>query len=364
MLRNIGKWKRLILEAEFDRVTIPLYYASARGKRVPLLKTLLTNICKNQCKYCPLRLGKCREGLTWSVDKLAKITFRLWKGGIIKGLFLSSSIPYDPDYVVEREIEVAEKLRQMGFTGYIHLRLMPGVSKDLIWRAALVADRVGVNIEAPNKDTFEEIAPDKADFKNDILKRLMWASYIKKIIKRERPFGYLRAGVDTQVIVGAVKDTDLEYLEVTYKLYKNLGLRRVYYSGFRPIRGTPLERSPPCPLNREYRLYQASFLIRDYNFTLDDLKSILKNDMLPNEDLKLAFARANPNLYPIDPNIATFQEFLKVPGIGPISARRLLQIRSVKGKITPYDIICVLGRKRAKLALKYLDVPYNYLISY
>ena len=363
---RLGKWSKLILECDFDKVEVPIFKASARGKQIPLLKTLLSNYCTNQCMYCPFRLGCSKEKLTWDLERLTRVTFKLWKDRRIEGLFLSSSIPRDPDQVVEWEVEVAERLRKMGFNGYIHLRLMPGTSRDLIWRAAEVADRIGVNLEAPTRDIFDELAPGKADYRNDILKRLEWASQAERALRdkgRLSDYGYLKAGIDTQMIIGAVEeDKDMDYVLATYDLYRKLGLRRVYYSGFRPVRGTPLEDRPPCPSERELRLYRVSFLIRDYGFSPAELSSIMQDGMLPNEDPKLAFAQANPHLYPIDPNEATFEELLKVPGIGPIGAKKLLRLRDAKGCITVYDVMRVLGRARARLAVKYLDVRYQGLV--
>ena len=165
----------------------------------------------------------------------------------------------------------------------------------------------------------------------------------------------LRGGVDTQVIVGTWGDTDLDHLKITEELYR-LGLRRVYYSGFQPILGTPLETMSPAPRRRVYRLYQASFLLRDYGFTLEMLKDVLEDGMLPDLNPKLAYASRNPNRCPVDVEEASYKDLLLVPGIGPRSAREILEVRRVKGRVTPEDILRILGRRRGTTALRYLQV--------
>lgn len=354
------KWRVLIEESKWDVHRVPIFRASSRGKTVPLLKTLLTNACRYSCLYCPFRREKSGERVSWKPEELVDVTLKLWSKGVIKGLFLSSSVGGDPDYIVEKQVEIVEALRSRGFNGYVHLRLMPGTSKDLVWRAASVADRIGVNIEAPDKNFFEEIAPDKGDFKNDILKRLEWCIRAEEHLKNSRrlisgiKWGRLRSGVDTQVIVGSWGDTDIQHLKITEELYR-LGLKRVYYSGFQPVLDTPLEVFPETKKSRVYRLYQASFLIRDYGFTTEMLENILERGYLPDKNPKIAFAEANRDLYPISLEDASYHELLLVPGIGPKSASRIIEERSVK-KLRVEDIVRILGVKRSRLALRYLEV--------
>jgi len=310
---------------------VPIYEAAARGKCVPLLKTLLTSHCRNECTYCAFRAGRKSPRMTWEPKKLAEITKSLWEKRKIMGLFLSSSVFKDSNFVTERQLETVRVLRNMGYTGYIHLRLMPDVSRHYIREAIELADRVGVNLEAPNKEFFSELCPDKGGFEESVRKRLEWIVDEVQRTKNEttKPkFGFAKAGVDTQMIVGAVDDNDWQYLQTTEWLYKKLGLKRVYYSGFEPVPKTPLERRSACPPSREYRLYQTSFLIRDYEFTADSFAQIVDDEgFLPNVDPKFAFAKMNPHLFPIDLNTALYREILRIPQIGPITARKIIEAR-------------------------------------
>ena len=346
--RRSRKW-RLISLCRWDRASAPIYEASSRGGGVPLLKTLLSNRCVNECRYCGVRVSSRSGCERWRPEKLALVAYTLWKDGLIRGLFLSSAMEGDPDYVVEEELRVVEELRSMGYTGYIHLRLMPGVSRCLIREAVKLVDRVGVNLEAPRSDVFSEICPDKGDFSQDVFGRLEW-------IVEEAGRQGLRCGVDTQLVVGAVEDDDLSYLRIVDELYRDLGLRRVYFSGFEPVPGTPLEKRPPCRPSREYRLYQASFLIRDYGFTSDQLSEILDDEgMLPNVDPKLAYARRHPELFPVNLNECSYMELLKVPHIGPSTAKKIMAYRSRRGFKTFKDVERAVGRRAARLIARYVE---------
>ena len=269
--------------------------------------------------------------MAWEPEKLAHVTLHLWRERRITGLFLSSSVSGDPDRVAERQVEVLRILRSIGFTGYIHLRLMPGTSFHFVREAVELADRVGVNLEAPNKEVFDELCPDKGGFNESILKRLTWIVGEVERAKRkadETRYGFARSGVDTQMIVGAVDDNDWQYLQVTEWLYKRHDLKRVYYSGFEPVSQTPLEKHMACPPSREHRLYQCSFLIRDYGFKTDAFTQVVNDEgFLPNTDPKLAFVKANPDIFPIDLNTATYHEIMLIPRIGPTRAKRIMEAR-------------------------------------
>jgi len=362
------KWRVLVLGARWDKCYVPIYEASGRGRRIPLLKTLMVNSCRNECLYCALRCRSARQKAAWEPLKLARVAMRLWREGRIEGIFLSSSIPSDPDSVVELELEATRALRDMGFTGYVHLRLMPGTSRYLVEEAVRLADRVGVNLEAPTRDMFNELCPDKGSFREDVLKRLSWAKRAMDEAHREgkAQYGACRAGLDTQMIVGALEDSDLEFLVAMDWLYRELGLRRVYLSPFRPIKGTPLEAREACSLKRVLRLYQASFLLRDYGIRLDELVDILGSDgRLPDEDPKAALARAQAGRFPLDPNVASYWELLRVPGIGPSSAKRILALRSSGVELRDFwDLVAILGQEGARRAMPYLDLGGPSLSTY
>jgi len=354
------KWHLLQLGAEWDRTALPIYEAAARGKCAPLLKTLVSSQCKNECAYCAFRAGRKCQRMTWETQKLADVTMHLWRERKICGLFLSSSVSRDPDDVTELQIEVLSTLRNIGFTGYIHLRLMPGVSYHHVKEAVELADRVGVNLEAPNKDVFDELCPNKGGFKEAILKRLTW---IVDQVKRARceavgsKWGHGRAGVDTQMIVGAVHDNDWQYLQVTDWLYKRHGLKRVYYSGFEPIDQTPLEKRAACPPSREHRLYQCSFLIRDYGFKADSFAPVVDDEgFLPNRDPKLALAKANSDIFPIDLNTATYFEMVQIPRVGPLTAKKILKARTSFKIKSSTDLERIVGANLARKLGQYVDL--------
>ena len=360
MALRASKWRVLVLSSRWDRCYVPVYEASARGRPAKLLKTLMTNACGNECLYCPFRAFSAREKLAWRPEKLARAALELWRRGRIDGVFLSSSIPADPDKAMELELEAARLLRARGFTGYVHLRLMPGVSRGLVAEAAELADRMGVNLEAPTQDIFAEICPDKGSFTGDILKRMRWAREEAERTGRratDEP-GFCRAGLDTQLVVGAVEDNDLDFIFTAERLFRELGLRRVYFSAFEPIPGTPLASRPACPRRRVLRLYQASFLLRDYGVGADELAELVGPDgRLPDKDPKLALAELQAWRFPVDPNTAGFHELVRVPGIGPSAAKRMLSEREAGREIRDFwDLVRILGFRRASLAARYLDV--------
>ncbi|MHA1238134.1 MAG: radical SAM protein [Candidatus Odinarchaeia archaeon] len=348
---NTSKIRRLILSVAGDRCEVPLYDASAGGRRVTLFKTLLANKCRNACKYCGLRCNS--RSVEWDTEKLVNVVKYLAERRQIEGLFLTSTIKSDPDEIVEKEIHIAEEIKSdpKFETFYIHLRLMPGTSRYLIRRAALIADRIGINLEAPTKTIFQDICPDK-DYLEDIITQLKWCSSEWRNRKEN-----LSAGVDTQLIVGAVEDSDIEYLKTVEWAYNNLKLRRVYFSRFTPIKGTPLENNKPAPLWREFRLYQASFLIRDYGFKVRDLQDILDDSgYLPNVNPKLRYASLHPEMFPIDLNTAKVEEILKIPYIGPRTCRKILKLREEKMISHIGDLVKIVGRYKAKIIAKYVEL--------
>ena len=292
----------------------------------------------------------------------------LWRERRIGGLFLSSSVSGDPDCVTEKQLEVLRILRNTGYSGYIHLRLMPGVSKHYLREAIELSDRVGINLEAPNKEVFDELCPDKGGFKEAILKRLEW---IVEEVQRARSqakisrFGFAKSGVDTQIIVGAVNDNDWQYLQITEWLYEKHGLRRVYYSGFEPVSQTPLEKRASCPPSREYRLYQSSFLIRDYGFRAESFAEIVNDEgFLPNVDPKLAIAETKPEVFPIDLNTAAYYEILQIPCIGPTITRKIMEAReNVKIRYMA-DLERIIGANLTRRVNQYVELKDKRLTEF
>jgi len=319
------KWFTLTIPCEKERHTLPIFRASAGGCRtVPLFKTLLTNKCRNNCKFCALRCERRINRDSWKPDEFAKIAMKLWKMKKIKGVFLSSSVERDPNYTVEQEIEAIDNLRQMGFTEYVHLKVMPGVDRELIKRAAELSDRIGINIEFPSKEHYEDNKL-YLNFVQDIVRRLKWISKeVQKLQKEEK----CKAGLDTQMVVGASDETDEEIIKISGWIYQKLKARRVYYSRFDPIKNTPLENKEPENPWREYRLYQASFLLRDYNFKSHNFVFNDNDRLNLREDPKFSIAKENELI--VDINNAEFEDLIRVPGIGLKTAKKIIDSRPIK----------------------------------
>jgi predicted DNA-binding helix-hairpin-helix protein len=319
------KWFNLTIPCGHEKHTVPIFRASAgRCKTVPLFKTLLSNKCSNNCKFCQLRCERRITRDSWKPDEFAKVGYKLWKMRKIEGVFLSSSVERDPNFTVERQIQAIELLRRMGFTSYVHLRLMPSVSRDLIKRAVEITDRVGINIELPSKEHYEDMKLYLA-FKQDIIRRLRWLS---EEVEKAQNEGKCKGGLNSQMIIGASDETDEEIIKISGWLYQKLKARRVYYSRFEPIKNTPLEDKEPETPWREYRLYQASFLLRDYGFKNRDFVLDDNNRLDLREDPKFSIAKENELL--VDVNSAEFGELIKVPGIGLKTAKKIISIRPIK----------------------------------
>jgi putative DNA modification/repair radical SAM protein len=318
------------------------------GRCVSLFKTLYTNACGHQCNYCPNGAGCQKKGAIYSYEpeELAKITLTLYKGNYIEGLFLSSGIGGDENETMEKMIETVELLRtKYMFNGYVHLKILPGASDDHIKHAMGLADRVSINLEAVSESYMKELSPTK-DYKKDILQK---QRTIRDLSRKNR----LPAGQTTQMVVGAVGESDKEIFQRCIYEYNEIQLKRVYYSVFTPIVGTEFEDREKQPLWREHRLYQMDWLLRVYNLPKKEIE-IAFNDagFLADMDPKMAIARQTLDS-PVDPNTAEYDELLRVPGIGPVSAERIMLARGTK-KITKSRELSALGVRinRAKAFLE------------
>jgi predicted DNA-binding helix-hairpin-helix protein len=291
------------------------------GRRIPLLKTLVSSACENDCRYCAFRSGRDRQRATFTPDELASLTAQMWRQGMINGVFLSSGLVGGGPRTQDKIIATAELLRRRyAFRGYIHGKIMPGAERDQVAEMLRWSDRVSVNLEAPNRDRLAALAP-KKEFSSDLLGRLRWAHTLRQESYGRRP------SLTTQFVVGAVGETDLELLLTTHRLYRDLGLARTYFSGFSPVPDTPLEDHPPIQLRREQRLYQASFLLRDYGFDVEELPFEGAGNLPLDADPKLAWARQHLAHSPIEVNTADRAMLLRVPGIGLKGADRILNAR-------------------------------------
>lgn len=328
-------------QGRFSRAFRSIYYASQGGNNcIPLFKTLLSSRCQNNCLYCPIRAGRDIPRARYTPEELADIFFYLLRKGYVRGLFLSSAVDTSPLYSMTRMIEAVEIVRKRGFRGYIHLKILPGADLQSVEMAMKLADRVSINFEAPSQLFLNRLSRDK--FMEDFLQKMEW---IKKLSQRIE----LPAGFTTQFVVGAAGESDFDILSFVDMLYSEYSLRRAYFSAFHPVVGTPLQDLPATPKRRENRLYQADFLLRKYKFSFEELP-FDKNGNLPrNQDPKLASALRRKGLFPVEINKASLEELLRVPGIGPISARRIVEARR-EGRITSLEALKKLGAvtKRAK----------------
>jgi predicted DNA-binding helix-hairpin-helix protein len=293
------------------------------GRVEPHLRILLSNACEKDCGYCANRSGRDVRRLSFRPEELARLFHQMQGAGLVTGLFLSSAVHGNSALTMEREIATVEILRdKYRFRGYVHLKLMPGVDKATVERAMELANRVSVNLEAPNPRRLARLAG-KKDFYGELVTPLRWVHEIKE----RRGSGVLSSGQTTQFVVGASGESDREILSTVGELYRQLHLSRVYYSAFTPLPDTPLENQRATPPVREHRLYQSDFLLRHYGFALEDLVFDEQGHLPLDTDPKTVAALHRPERFPVEVNSAPRRELLRVPGIGPLSAERILLMR-------------------------------------
>lgn len=297
------------------------------GRRMRMLKTLLTSACERNCYYCPFRAGRDFHRATLKPDEMAKVFMGMHQAGLVQGIFLSSGIAGGGIRTQDKILDTAEILRyRKGFRGYLHLKLMPGAEKAQVERAMQIADRVSINLEAPNPLRLEGLAPRKT-FLEELLQPLRWVQEIRRTRLDPDVWNLRWPSSTTQFVVGATGETDLELLKTTAYLYTTLGLKRAYYSPFRPISDTPLENLPPESSRREQRLYQASYLLRDYGFSLDEIALDGEGRLPLDKDPKIGWAERNLAERPLEINRANRLDLLRIPGIGPRGVRAIVAAR-------------------------------------
>ena len=327
---------------------------SADGRCISLLKILMTNYCIYDCKYCINRKDNDIERAILTPDEIVKLTINFYRRNYIEGLFLSSGIIKSADYTMELMIAVAKKLRlEEKFNGYIHMKVIPGASRQLINEIGLYVDRVSVNIEFAENTALKLLAPDKkpTDISTSmglIRKNVLENIEDKKFFKSTPSF--IPAGQTTQMIIGASGESDYSILTRSENLYKNFELKRVYYSGYVPVNksGILVSADQAVPMIREHRLYQADWLLRFYNFRADEILNEKDPFVDPFLDPKTNWAIKNSHFFPIEINKASYKELLRVPGIGVTSAKRIVMAR--KYSTIRYEHLKKLGIviKRAK----------------
>ena len=306
---------------------------SADGRCVTLLKVLMTNCCVYDCKYCVNRRSNDTRRAAFTPRELAELTIGFYRRNYIEGLFLSSGVLRNADYTTEQMIRALRILRQeYGFNGYIHAKAIPGTSPELVQQLGLLADRMSVNIELPSQQGLQTLAPDKtreAILRPMSLIRDKVLESKQELVKYKHAPSFAPAGQSTQLIVGATKDTDRHILHLTEALYQKYRLKRVFYSAYVPVVENSflpaLDTKPP--LLREHRLYQADWLLRFYGFQASELLDEAHPDFNPQLDPKCSWAVEHLEQFPVEVMRADYETLLRVPGIGPTSAKRIVSAR-------------------------------------
>lgn len=339
----------------------------ADGRCISLLKVLFTNKCAYDCEYCINRRSNDFPRASFEPDELARLTIEFYRRNYIEGLFLSSAVEKSPDYTAERILEALQLLRyKYGFSGYIHAKIIPGVSAEILHRIGLVADRLSVNIEMPNSESLALFAPQKKpkqifapmrQITNSLIERnsLVGPGTMFKGQDINSPDNYLGVGVissqersrqitlhsrkevfapagqTTQMIIGAGGETDKSILTTSENLYHAFKMKRVYYSAYIPVVESPIlpDRKTAPPLAREHRIYQADWLLRFYGFSVSELFKSGDENLDPDLDPKVTWALRNLDKFPIEVNKAPYEMLLRIPGVGAVSAKRIVRQRKV-----------------------------------
>lgn len=354
---------------------------AADGRCISLLKVLYTNHCVFDCKYCINRRSNDVERVAFEPDELCKLVIEFYKRNYIEGLFLSSGVMKSPDYTMERMIEALQLLRtKYRFNGYIHVKTIPGASDELVSQIGFLADRISVNLELPTKESLEKLAPNKsfqkildpmskisdtiavhrlAIGKDARMERSGINRYLEHSIFNQKvgidggkmgmlenhtdfkslvPIGkqgldirrsFAPAGQSTQMIIGATDESDLTLIETTQRLYQSYDLKRVFYSAYIPINEDSAlpELGTTPPLLREHRLYQADWLLRFYGFQARELLSAERPNFNEKLDPKCDWAIRHLDQFPVEVSQASYDMLLRIPGVGPKSAQRIVTAR-------------------------------------
>ena len=339
----------------------------ADGRCISLLKILFSNCCMYDCAYCINRCSNDVKRATFTPREVADLTINFYKRNYIEGLFLSSAVIKSPDYTMELLVKTVTILRnKYYFNGYIHCKTIPGCSQELIDKLGNLVDRMSINIELPSNTSLKLLAPQKE--KDGILKPM---SYISTNIKQNKldhnkfKKNFVPAGQTTQLIIGATPETDLKILNLSQSLYSKLNLKRVYYSAYISVnndKNLPTLESPP--LLRENRLYQADWLLRFYGFTANELLDETHPNFNNILDPKCDWALRHLNNFPVEINTASYHTLLRVPGIGVISAKKIIRARRFFS--LTFEALTKLGvsLKRAQYFItcrgKYFDRVYKF----
>lgn len=328
------------------------------GHRMFLLKTLVSNVCANDCKYCPLRANQDPRRCTLTPEETVEVFLAYYRARKVSGLFLSSGVVGTPDRTMDRINTIAAALRRREFKGYIHLKIIPGASDAAVEQAVALASAVSLNIETAGARHFRQLCTTK-NYEEDIIRP------IKRIHNLTAPGArYERVKQTTQFVVGASDETDREIVQYAWGLYKRLNLSRVYFSAYQQGLGEsdlPGERSGVANaeiLTREHRLYQVDWLIRKYRFNETEIPFESGGNLSLREDPKEIWARSHPEFFPVDVNRAGYYDLLRVPGLGPTTVQSILDRRKAGVRIRSMEDLGPRTRRLAK-AEGYLKFGYG-----
>ena len=324
--------------------------ALSQGGYSVLLKTLLSNACANDCKYCPLRSQTNVQRCTLQPEEIARVFMEYVMRKKVFGLFLSSAVVRNADYTMDRINAVARLLRyKHNFKGYIHLKIIPGASDAAIEDSLKLASGVSLNIETPGKKHFDVLS-DKKDYMNDIIRPI---KLMGKLTEKGGKFS--RVKCTTQFIVGASDEKDSEIINYLFGLYKRLHFKRVYFSAYQKGLGHPdipgekqLIKDPEAAFMREHRLYQVDFLVRRYGFDSNDILTDKGGNLRLDKDPKQVWADSHPDFYPVRVNTSEKEALLRVPGLGPETVSRILKMRS-EGRISRIEDLRIKGKRLDKI---------------
>jgi predicted DNA-binding helix-hairpin-helix protein len=291
------------------------------------MRVMQTNACSLSCGYCPTFCGGRVKRTALSPEEVARTFMESHRAGVAQGLFLTSGVPGRAPRAVDRMLAAIEILRKReGFAGYVHIKLLPGAEQEQVVQATRLATRVSVNLEGPNDTVVRGLAREK-NYSGDLLPNLMLAGRLSREARLEGRAGIAAAGTTTQFVVGAQGEQDREILNVVGGLERRGLLHHAHFSAFQPVAGTPMEGLPPTPAAREWRLYQAEHLLRQYGFRAEELVFGGDGNLALDHDPKTAWALAHAERFPVALERAPYELLLRVPGIGPTAARRLVTER-------------------------------------
>ncbi|MDY6834764.1 MAG: radical SAM protein [Chloroflexota bacterium] len=313
-----------------------------------MFKTLVSNHCVNNCRYCPIRANSDPRRCTLEPEETVRTFLEYLRRGRVQGIFLTSGVTGTPDRTMDRINAIASILRKDGFRGYMHLKIIPGASDAAIEEAVSLASAVSVNIETAGENNFAKISPSK-DYARDVLQSIGLVSRLTSESSQ-----YHRVKQTTQFIVGAAEETDQDIVGYSWSLYKDLKLSRVYFSAYQRGLGEPdlpgelSLRTNAELLTREHRLYQTDWLLRKYGFTANEISFEQDGNLSLSTDPKEVWASMHPEFFPVDVNKADRHDLLRVPGFGPVTVNTILRLRKEGRRIRSIETLGKPGKRLAK----------------